>query len=35
MTGSSGSIPPCMHTSVAPATWASHARSATSPTDSE
>ena len=32
---SSGSMPPCMHTSVAPATWASHARSATSLVDSE
>ena len=30
MTGSSGSIPPCMHTSVAPSTCASQARSATS-----
>ena len=35
VTGSSGSIPPCIHTSVAPATWASQARSATSVTDSE
>lgn len=35
VTGSSGSMPPCIHTSVAPATCASQARSATSSTESE
>ncbi len=33
--GSSGSIPPCMHTSVAPRSHASAARSATSSMDRE
>ncbi|SIA34625.1 Uncharacterised protein [Mycobacteroides abscessus subsp. abscessus] len=35
VTGSSGSMPPCMQTSVAPATYASQARSPTSSADSE
>ena len=33
--GSSGSMPPCMHTSVAPSAQASSARSATWSSDSE
>ena len=33
--GSSGSMPPCMQTSVAPSSHASSARSATSSRDSE